>query len=889
MIGQTISHYKIVEKLGEGGMGIVYKAHDTKLDRDVALKFLPPHLSASEQDKARFIQEAKAAAALNHPNVCSIIDIQEQDNRMFIVMEFVDGQTLREKEPGLSLKQAIDIGIQVAEGLAAAHEKGIVHRDVKPENIMVRKDGIAQIMDFGLAKLRGVSRLTKEGSTVGTAGYMSPEQVQGQDTDYRSDIFSLGVVLYELLTGQLPFKGMHETALAYEIVNVDPAPMSSVKPELDPVLDSIVLECLEKDPNERTQSARQVSLDLKRFKRESSRQRASRITAARPIGKHTDESRVTASPFQQRRQWIWPGISVVLVFAWIISAWLFWPASHRAQAVARLSISLPKDQPISTGSFTALAISPDGSRIVYRANGKLYQRRLDSFDLEEIPGTDDGSSPFFSPDGKWIGFFASGKMKKISLSGGSSVDLADNVTDNRGGTWLSDGSIIFEPQGIAGLYRMSADGGSASKLTSLDTLQGERTHRWPQCLPDGKSVLFTIGTMDSPDYYEDAMIGVANVETGEHQIILRGASRAEYVAAGFLVFSRAGSLFGCRFDLDHLKVEGSSFPIVDNLSGDQQTGATNFDISGNGTLAWIPGQTTSSNRELAFVDLDGSITSLPLRPGQYFEPRISPDGKNIALVIESGKDYDIWIYNIPNNTMNRFTFGGPNRTPVWSPDGKRIAFAYNAAAKLSVMIRRADGTGPAEEIPMTHRTYVNSWTGDGSTLLLSVPGAGTGWDIHTLPLNGDRQLHPWLATKFDEYQASVSPDGRWLAYRARESGVGEVYVRPYPSGDGKWQVSTGGANEVHWSPDGRTLYYGRPGAIAAVPIDGGHSFTMGRPHIVLQGFDWIPVESAQTFDLSPDRKHILIIRAKEGSEAPSQINVVQNWFDELKTNSSSGK
>src|SRR5258706_1957109 len=289
MINQTISHYKILEKLGEGGMGIVYKAEDTKLKRIVALKFLPPHLSASEQDKARFIQEAQAASALNHPNVCTIHDIQEHDRQMFMVMEFVDGQTLIEKKDTISFKQAIDTGIQVSDGLAAAHEKGIVHRDIKPENIMIRKDGIAQIMDFGLAKLRAsgskITRLTKEGSTVGTAGYMSPEQVQGQDTDHRSDIFSLGVLLYELLTGQLPFKGVHETALAYEIVNVDAPPMSSIKPDIDPSLDSIILECLEKDPNERTQSVKQVSIDLKRFKRESSRSRASRITAAIPVRK----------------------------------------------------------------------------------------------------------------------------------------------------------------------------------------------------------------------------------------------------------------------------------------------------------------------------------------------------------------------------------------------------------------------------------------------------------------------------------------------------------------------------------------------------------------------------------------------------------------------------
>ena len=281
MIGQTISSYRIVEKLGEGGMGIVYKAEDTKLDRPVALKFLPPHLAASEQDKARFIQEAKAASAINHPNICTIHDIQEHEDQIFIVMEYVDGQTLAEKKHNLSQKQSIEMGTQIADGLAAAHEKGIVHRDIKPENIMVRKDGIVQIMDFGLAKLAGVSRLTKEGSTVGTAGYMSPEQVQGQDVDHRTDIFSLGVLLYEMFGGELPFKGVHETAMAYEIVNVDAAPLSSLRQEIDPQLDAIVLECLAKEPDERYQSAKEVSKELRRFKRESSRQRVSRISQVR--------------------------------------------------------------------------------------------------------------------------------------------------------------------------------------------------------------------------------------------------------------------------------------------------------------------------------------------------------------------------------------------------------------------------------------------------------------------------------------------------------------------------------------------------------------------------------------------------------------------------------
>lgn len=864
-------------------MGVVYKARDTRLDRFVALKFLPSHLNASEQDKTRFIQEARAASALNHPNVCTIHDIQEHDGRMFIVMEFVEGQTLQEKKNGLSFKQMIDIGIQIAEGLASAHEKGIVHRDIKPENIMIRRDGIAQIMDFGLAKLQGVSRLTKEGSTIGTAGYMSPEQVQGLEADHRSDIFSLGVVLFELFTGQLPFKGVHETALMYEIVNVDVPPMSSIKPEIDPALDAIVLECLEKDPNERAQSARQIAIDLKKLRRESGGRRVTRIVAATPVMRSG-----TSPPARSGRRLLWPVVSGVCILGLGVALWMLRKESTSERPIERLSISLLKDQSVETSNYVAIAVSPDGSCIVYRAGGKLYQRNLDKFALEEIPGTDDGSNPFFSPDGMSIGFFAGGKLKKIALRGGVPVTLADVPTDPRGGTWLKDGTLVFAGS-TTGLFRVNAEGGDVAAVTTLDTLHNERSHRWPEGLPDGKTVIFTIGSMDSPDYYEDATIGAVNTKTGERKVILRGASTARYVPAGCLTYSRSGSLFAAPFDLNHLEVTGPSIPVVNGLSGDQTTGAMNYAVSENGTLLWIPGQAVSGNRELIFADLAGRFSILPLPPGHYLEPHESPDGRSVALVLGSGKDYDVWVYSIPNNTTNRLTFGGSNRSPVWSPDGKRIAYSCNPADKPSIIIKEADGTGAAEEIPMDRRSYVNCWSRDGSTLLLSMAVPGSGWNLYTLPLHGDRRIHPLQTTKDDELQATLSPDGRWFSYVDRSSGTGRVFVRPFPNGDGKWQVSSGEGREAHWSPDGRTLYYADAQAITAVPIENSRSFVMGQPHVVLSDFTWMSLESATTFDVAPDGKHILITRAKEGDDTPRQINVVLNWFEELRKNVLAGK
>jgi serine/threonine protein kinase len=440
VIGQVVSHYKILDKLGEGGMGVVYRAEDTKLKRFVALKFLPPHLAASEGDKARFSQEAQAASALNHPNVCTIHDIQEYDGpggsrQMFIVMEFVEGKTLREARSTVTFKQAVDLGIQIAEGLSAAHEKGIVHRDIKPDNIMVRKDGIAQVMDFGLAKLAGgVSRLTREGSTVGTAGYMSPEQVQGLEADHRSDIFSLGVLLYELLTGQMPFKGVHETALMYEIVNVDPAPMSSVKPEIDPSLDAVVLECLEKDPRDRYQSAAEVAKDLRKYKRESSRQRASRVSSVRPalqpsgIAPPTggrDEAAFAPAPVVKGNNrvapWILSGI-LFLVAAAAIAYHLIAPPPPAEKPVMKSLIIPPSKTIFNMTNGGHIAVSPDGGSIAFVAtdtNGidRVCVRRIGSLTALALAGTEGAIYPFWSPDSRKIGFFSRGKLKNVEAAG----------------------------------------------------------------------------------------------------------------------------------------------------------------------------------------------------------------------------------------------------------------------------------------------------------------------------------------------------------------------------------------------------------------------------------------------------------------------------------------
>ncbi len=514
MIGQTISHYKILEKLGEGGMGVVYKAQDTKLDRLIALKFLPQHMSTSEQDKARFIQEAQAAAALNHPNICTIHGIEEYESQTYIVMEFVEGQTLREKGSNVPLKQAIEIGIQMADGLAAAHEKGIVHRDIKPENIMIQKDGRVRIMDFGLAKLKSASRLTKAGSTVGTTGYMSPEQVQGMETDHRTDIFSLGVLLYEMFAGQSPFKGVHETAINYEIVNVDPDPISTIKPEIDPELDTIVLDCLAKDLKERCQSVAEVARDLKRIKRASSRQRVSRVSLARPAYRLPEEEMQGSSErrglagFVARMRnvsLLWVALSILFFITTIVSFLIFREKGTSSSAqVFRFTIGLPdtvsglSHNPSLHG---APVVSPDGRTIAFSVDqgdfSSIFIRQTDQFESLVLAGG--GRQPFFSPDSRWLAFLrgsgATGgtgtSIWKIPAKGGVASrvgDVKDTDWNVMGKAWHPDGRILIA--GASGLWTLPAAGGEASLIVNTDSVKRESFGNL--CVTDKGNILVSV-------------------------------------------------------------------------------------------------------------------------------------------------------------------------------------------------------------------------------------------------------------------------------------------------------------------------------------------------------------------------------------------------------------
>lgn len=880
MIGQSISHYRILEKLGEGGMGVVYKAQDTKLNRLVALKFLPQQVSASESDKARFLQEAQAAAALNHPNICTIYGIEEHEKQTFIVMEFVEGKTLREKKEAVSSKQAIEIGIQIADGLAAAHEKGIVHRDIKPENIMIRKDGIAQIMDFGLAKLRAsgskITRLTKEGSTVGTAGYMSPEQVQGQDTDHRTDIYSLGVLLYELIAGQSPYKGVHETAIMYEIVNEDPAPLSSIKPDVDPELDAMVLDCMAKDPMDRVQSVAELARNLRRFKRESTRQRVSRITTTRQAFRPTLPEVQIEKPSWKR--FFWPALVGLVAIVALFFAWrLLRTGPSLDRPVLRFSVNLPTGAGLDFGfGFSPLAISPDGKYLAYTSSdvGKrgLTLRPMDQFTAQTLPGTEDAADPFFSPDGQWIAFFQQDKLQKVSVFGGAPQEICEVKGNLRGGWWAPDNSIYYGHIN-KGVQRVPAGGGRPEEATSLDTANGEISHRFPQLLPDGRTLIFTI-KHSSISSFNEAVIVAQRLGTNERRVLIRGGTYGRYVPTGYLVYARGKSLYAAPFDYRQLEIKGPPAPILDGGMLNEGSGAAGFDFSRTGFLVYVPGGPLPfANNTLGWIDRRGRSDSLSGGSKSFFDASISPDGQKIAVTLTAAND-DIWVYHITRGTLTRLTFGGGNSySPLWTPDGKYVVYNSEKGRSSNIFWKPWDGSGAEERLTESVNGQVpNSWSPDGKLLAFQEAG-----DIWILPTENERKPWPFLQSSFNDHHAAFSPSGHLMAYASDESGKDEVYVVPFPKRGAKWQISIGGGSWPMWSRNGKELFYLKDKSVMQIDVTLQPAFSWSVPRKL---FD-LPPTWFRIIDLAPDGQRFLVGLSRSQELRTTQVNVVLEWFKEL--------
>ena len=742
---------------------------------------------------------------------------------------------------------------------------------------MVRKDGICQIMDFGLAKLRAsgskITRLTKEGSTVGTAGYMSPEQVQGQEADHRSDIFSLGVVLYELFTGELPFKGVHETALLYEIVNVDPAPMSAVKPDLDPELDRIVLECLQKEPDERYNSVKDIAKDLKRFKRESSRQRVSRVTAARPAIK-VDRSANPQDPAVARRRPN-PGylVSAVLVAVILVLLWSPWKKEAiQASPVVRFSVKLPDNAPLQGGT-SGIAISPDGKNFVYRAhvtNGtQLYIHRMDQLTSQPLPGTESAAEPAFSPDGQWIVFGANQGLIKVSITGGAPELICPLQNATRGIFWASDNTILFGIVNDA-IFRVPAAGGTPVRVTTLDSSGGEISHRFPQLLPDGKTILFTV-KQNNITTFDDAIIVAQKLDQTERRVLIRGGAYPKYLPNGYLTYMRGNAMLAVPFDVDHLEIKGTAVAVEQGGWFLQGAGNATMDFSANGTLVFAPtGAQTGNANSLSWMDRHGSLSPLydTLKP--YTVALLSPDGQKIALGINAANN-DIWVYHIARSVLSRITFGGGNNDfPIWSPDGKYIVYSAEKGKTQNLFRKPWDGGGNEERLTTSPNLQVaSSFAPDGKVLSLNEKG-----DIWTLNMEGDHKAQPFIQSPANETDGLFSPDGKWMSYTSDETGKREVYVTSFPEHRGKWQISNGGGGGQLWSRDGKELFYFNGNTIMMVNVLAqGETFDFSVPRKLC---DEPP--DVDTQDISVDGKLFLVRVSQTQRVTLPELEVVTNWF-----------
>ncbi len=917
MVGETILHYKIIGKLGEGGMGEVYKAQDTKLDRFVALKFLPSEMTASEENKARFIQEAKAASAMNHPNVCTIYSIEEYNKQLFISMEFIDGITLRNNKQQLSEKRILDIGIQVAEGLAAAHEKGIVHRDIKPENIMIRKDGIVQIMDFGLAKLRetsGVSRLTKAGTTMGTMGYMSPEQVQGLDVDHRTDIFSLGVVLYELLAGESPFKGVHETAIMYEIVNVDPPPIATVKEGIDPQLDGIILECLEKDKDERFQSAKELAKNLRKIQRTLTSGRSSRMYSVNTQAFNAKSGQTTAAINTTTKTSIgeiqvknlfknifynpkifWSAAVVLFIAVLFLLIFSVFNRTKVEMQEIKATILTPHGINYDNTLGSNLSISPDGQYISFvgvdsSGTEKLWVRPINSLTARPLTVATNEAYPFWSPDSKTIAYFDKGKLLKISLDAGTSLPICDAAA-GRGGAWSVNGTIVFSPTPSGPLYKVPSSGGKPVEIIKTDTTIPAQSLRWAFFLPDGNHFIYSTENSYTGSTPTDAIFA-ASLDNPKPKKLMITSSNCQY-ADGYLLFVRQSILLAQKFDPGKLKLEGEAMPVAENIQyWDSRISAT-FAVSQNGKLVYLQGY--QNDQSLVLLDKNGNEIRKLSNMIPYNSAQFSPGGNRIVcdLYDPNEKKYDVWVYDLNRSVWTRLTFDKGDIVPNWTLDGKQITYgSNNNSSVFNAYIKNADGSGEAALLYKSNITkIVTSISPDGKYFLytaIDYSGSSSGYDIFLLPAQGDKKPVPIAATNFNEFDAQFSPNMKWIAYQSDESGKYQIYVIPFnPSNpaensSGKWQISVDGGVGAKWMNNGRSIYFVTPdNKIMGVDVnENGSSISPGKPYVVFTPGN---TKILKLFDINKTGTEVTAT-IPNGQNAQPSITLIDNWQKEVEGN-----
>ena len=889
--GQQLGPYKILSLLGAGGMGEVYRAKDDRIGREVAIKVLPTAFSADADRLRRFEQEARAAGRLNHPNILALYDVGTHEESPYIVSELLQGETLRDRlgRKALPLRKAMDYALQIARGLAVAHDKGIVHRDLKPENLFITTDGRLKILDFGLAKLQPkrarvtdtdvstqpLSTNTEPGLVLGTVGYMSPEQVRGEPTDHRSDIFAFGAILYEMLAGQRAFQAKSSIETMNAILKEEPPELPKGSREIPRALEHIVSHCLEKMPEQRFQSASDLAFDLEEL-----------ISSA----DSTSESRTALSERLKRRQrfvLILSGLSLLTFLSAAFVAYTYFRHPRVNLQSLRFTVSPPERAVFEE----SLALSPDGRLLAFVASRddgirSLWLRPLDSVAARVIAGTEGAIHPFWSPDSRALGFFAQKKLKKIEVSGGPPKVLSD-APFPLGGTWNRDGVIVFAPNYTDPLYQVPAAGGNATPVTTVDRAAKE-THLWPHFLPDGRHFLYmgwnTPGTPRTPG---TSAIHVGSLE-GKHDkshFGIAGNSSVAYAPSGHLLFERDQTLFAQPFDAEHLQVSGEAVAVAEGVTKSGFSYAS-FSVTETSLAYW--GGVAMSNSQLIWFNREGKSLGGGGRTSYYTDPWLSPDvNQAVVRVSDSARQAgDIWLLQLLPGTPLRLTFHPrDDRFPIWSPDGNRIVFSSNRTGYYELYQRPSSGTGDDELLLETRSSKMpTDWSQDGRHIVYLDILPTTQFDLSVLPLYGNRKPQPFAQREFNEKQGRLSPDGRWMAYASDETGRYEVYVQSFPAGGGKWQISSGGGEQPSWRSDGKELFYvGEGQKLIAVGVDARSStFRANTPLELFRMHS--PVSSTYTrneYASTPDGQRFLV-NTLVGTPASSPITVVINWSAGLK-------
>jgi serine/threonine-protein kinase len=892
--GRTLGSYKVLERLGAGGQGHVYRAIDTTLEREIAIKVLPAVFVTDPARLKQFQQEAKLLAAASHPNIAAVYGIEQFEEVHFFTQELVPGKALdailKERGP-LGLDDTLEICRQIAAALEMAHERRLVHRDLKPANVMVKPDGGVKVLDFGLAlpvdredddeqygisdSMPTISR-TADAVIVGTAPYMSPDQARGRMVDHRTDIWAFGCILYECLTGKRPFEGETLLDTLSAIVRMEPD-LDLLPPSTPSRMRYLIRRCLKKRLGDRLQHIGDARIVLEEIQADPlpGPEVGAAVGAAAPAGKS-----------------VWAIAAAAAIAGTLLGAALWaWmqPASTSRQALRTVMMMTPARLDVDRSS--AIALAPNGGAVVYAGNldgeSQIYRRALNSFEATPIAGTAGGENPFFSPDGSWVGFFSDGlQLVRVPVAGGVAVVICDVRVGNWGATWLPDDTIVYGTYSTGlGLMRVATTGGEPVEITTLDIDGGETNHGWPHPLPGGTSLLFTVSTTVGTS------IAVLDLQTGARHVVVENASDARYIEPGYLTFAQQGTLFAVPFDLNTRQAVGTPQPVIDDMFTHNTANRVSYAVAPNGTLVYASGDTGARRDHFVWVDRQGNVEPVGIEEGNYGHPRLSPSGDRLAYDSFRDGRADIWVWDLTRQTPTRLSDEGENVMPVWSPDGSKVLFASSGHGAAGLFWHRADGAGEAHPTLVSeHSLWPLSWNNRAIAYYELNPE--TGRDIWVLGAGEGAQPTPFQRSRFNERSPVFSPDGRWIAYVSNASGRDEVYVKQFGESGSQHTISSGGGSEPVWSPDGRELFYRSGEWLIAVPIEvpdaGSDVFNAGTQQALFAGtFKSEYVAGNQYYDVAPDGQRFIMLVEDEALRGPDRLHMVMDFGRELEAQSQS--